>query len=91
MSASEFHGWQAFFSIYPFSQDREDRRVAMLSAIVCNVSGKTLKHLIKENELMPDYLQLRSLVPEKSLEQQAAEFKKFKAEYLAVTGVHNDA
>ena len=56
----------------------------MLAAVVANVSGKQLKHAMKEKDFLPNYL--KENVPafiEKSLEQQRAEWAAFKEKYLA--------
>lgn len=79
MPASEFFGWQEFFEIYPFTQERADSRFAMLAAVIANVSGKSLKRAMRERDFMPDYLGARrSVVREKSLEEQRLEFLAFK-------------
>jgi len=86
MPASEYLGWQAYFEIYPFSEDRADGRAAMLAAVIANVSGKTLKNSLRESIFMPDYLKERNKpmpITEKSLEQQAREWAEFKAKYQA--------
>lgn len=80
MPATEYLDWQEYFSIYPFSEDREDARFAMLATVIANVSGKTLKHSLNEINFMPDFLKERkqSVIVEKSLEQQHLEFVAFK-------------
>ena len=84
MPASEYLDWQQYFDIYPFSEDREDARFAMLAAVIANVSGKTLKNSLRESMFMPDYLKERNKpMIEKSLEQQAREWAEFKAKYQA--------
>lgn len=87
MPATEFFGWQEFFTIYPFSEERQDARVAMLAAVIANVSGKSLKRTMRERDFLPDYLGTRpSVVVEKSLETQRAEFIAFKEKLNAVQG-----
>lgn len=84
MPASEFLGWQAYFEIYPFSEERQDARFAMLATVIANISGKTLKHSLKEKDFMPDYLNERNrIVPDKSLEEQRLEFVAFKEQLQA--------
>lgn len=85
MPSTEYLGWQAYFDIYPFTQDREDERFAMLASVIANVSGKTLKHSLRETDFMPDFLQERkSIMIEKSLDQQHLEFIAFKEKLNAV-------
>lgn len=57
----------------------------MLATVIANVSGKTLKHSLKETNFMPDYLreQKQSMIVEKSLDQQAREWADFKTRYEA--------
>lgn len=85
MPASEFFGWQSYFDIYPFSEDREDARFAMLAAVIANVSGKSLKRAMRETDFMPNYLGIKQpMMREKSLEEQAREFQEFKQKLNAV-------
>jgi len=56
MPASEYMGWQAYFSIYPFTQDREDFRSALLVTAIRNMAGRTLKSLEGVEDHLPDYL-----------------------------------
>ena len=87
MPAAEWFGWQEYFYIYPFTQDREDARFAMLAAVIANVSGKTLKNTLNESIFMPDYLKEKNIpITEKSLEQQAQEWTEFKEKYQAALG-----
>lgn len=86
MPASEFLGWQDYFSIYPFTQEREDARAAMLASVIANISGKVLKQPLKEKVFMPDYLATRQPVVEKSLDQQRLEFLAFKQNLQAAQG-----
>lgn len=82
MPSTEYLGWQAYFDIYPFTQDREDARFAMLATVIANISGKTLKHSLKETVFIPDYLREKQpAVIEKSLEQQKIEWAIFKEKY----------
>lgn len=87
MPASEFFGWQEYFSIFPFSEERADARFAMVAAVIANVSGKSLKRAMKESDFMPHYIQEQNkIVVEKSLEQQRLEFAAFKAQLQAAQG-----
>ena len=57
MPATEFREWQAYFSIYPFTQEREDWRTAkILSAIATAVSGT----VVEPGIFIPDYLAVRT-------------------------------
>jgi hypothetical protein len=85
LSATEIAGWREYFQIYPFTQDREDWRAAMLAAVISNVSGRMLKRMINETVFLPRYLdEVRTPSREKSLEQQHAEFLAFKEKVRAV-------
>lgn len=87
MPASEFFGWQEYFEIYPFSEDRQDARVAMLASVIANISGKILKRTMREADFMPDYLQEQNkIVADKSLAQQRLEFLMFKQQLQAAQG-----
>lgn len=56
MTANEYIGWQAFFEIYPFTQQREDERTALIATTVANMSGKALKNSVKLSAFLPSYL-----------------------------------
>jgi hypothetical protein len=87
MPASEFAGWQAFFSIYPFTQDREDYRTALLATTISNVSGRMLQQLSDVDTFLPDYLHIAPR--EKTLDQQRADKEAFKAQlFAAQRGTH---
>lgn len=60
----------------------------MLAAVIANVSGKTLRHSMREVDFLPDFLQERKqpIVIEKSLEQQHLEFVAFKEKLQAAQG-----
>jgi hypothetical protein len=75
MPISEFYGWQAYFEIYPFTQDREDARAAMLAAVIANISGKALKHPVKESLFMPEYLQREKIITDPLQRDEYAAFK----------------
>jgi len=81
MPASEIIGWQVFFSIYPFTQDREDMRMGQLSWIMNRVNGGKTE-LAK---FIPNYLkdiEPKKQVAVKSLEVQDKELDEFKKRYM---------
>ena len=75
LPASEIETWRAYFSIFPFSQDRADQRTAVIASTVANTSGN-LKKPVDLEFFMPDYLGDRNPV-EKSLAMQAEDDKEF--------------
>lgn len=79
MPASEYIGWQAFYSIFPFSEERADIRNALLCMVVANTSGN-LKRATKMTDFLPNYIEP---VRGKSLEQQRREFSAFVSELNA--------
>jgi len=78
--------WQAFFTIYPFTQDREDQRFAMLASVLSYVSGRTLKNPVPEKTFIPDYLGERKPTHEPTLAEQEAQMKAFADKLKAATG-----
>lgn len=81
MPASEIIGWQVFFSIYPFTQDREDKRMGQLAWIINWVNGGKAE-LAK---FIPNYLKQfepKKPVDVKSVEIQDRELDEFKRKYL---------
>lgn len=91
MPASEFVEWQAYFTIFPFDEDRADIRTAELISWLTFISslsaqGKGLKSKIPVKELIHDYLaQYQEPRPRrKSREQQKAEFAAFVAKHQAM-------
>jgi hypothetical protein len=96
MPASEYTGWQAYFKIYPFTQDREDMRAALIAERITNSIGQLIASLahkrtytpIKIDTFMPDYFKERrtAATVEKSLEQQEQEFADFARRYKAAIG-----
>jgi hypothetical protein len=72
--------WKEYFSLYPFSQERQERSFAMLASLIANISGKTLNEPLHEDFFMPDYLNEREQVEvvEKSIEQQTEEALVFR-------------
>lgn len=77
LPASEIHGWMEFFATYPFTQDREDARAALISqTIAVAFTGK--KHDIKE--FLPDYLDTVS--GKKTDEQRRRESERFAQQLM---------
>lgn len=56
LPVSVINGWKEYFSIYPFSDTREDIRNALLRAAIYNISGKKLKRDVNPKELLIDYI-----------------------------------
>ena len=92
MPATEFVSWQAYFSIYPFSVERQELQAALVAERITNSIGKLIAFLAKRrtynpvdiNTFLPDYLGTREKpVTEKSIEQQRAEYLAFKARWDA--------
>jgi len=78
LPASEINFWKSYYSLYPFPQERDDQRTALLATVISNMSGLTLKHSIDMNIFMPDYLkESPAPIVEKSIEQQRAEWDDF--------------
>ena len=77
MSASELFYWKDFFSVYPFSEDREDMRNAKLCWVVSSSNGGK----IPIEKFLPNYLE-EKYAEGKSLEQQDKEFSSFRDKYL---------
>ncbi len=72
MPASEIVGWMEYFSIYPFTPDREDFRTARLCEMI-NLNTQMLGFKDKSSEFfMPDYLTDRILITDEQ-KQIAAE------------------
>lgn len=57
LPASVIRGWKDYFSIYPFKEDREDVRSALLRATIYNMSGKSMKVDVDPQDLILDYLE----------------------------------
>lgn len=76
LPASEIMLWKEYYNIFPFPQERDDQRAAVLATTVANVSGKTLKKSIEIDTFMPDYLGEKDPV-EKSLREQEEEDRRF--------------
>lgn len=81
LPVSEIEFWREYYSMFPFPQDREDSRIALLAQTISNMSGRSLKDsaLRKIEDFLPDYLGTRKItIVEKSLEQQRLEKEEFK-------------
>lgn len=92
MPATEFLAWQAYFSIYPFTFERDDwRHAEMLSAILndglasrAQAAGKTSFTPVDAMRFVPDYLGER--VKKITDPQQKDEFAAFAAKLKAAQG-----
>jgi hypothetical protein len=88
LPAQEILGWEEYFRIYPFTQDREDARAAMIAERITNSIGmllsqnarKTTYNPIPMREFLPDYLGERKSASEKSLEEQRKDWERFKSQ-----------
>jgi hypothetical protein len=95
MPGSEWAGWQVYFSIYPFTFDREDWRHAELLTAILNdgmasraqAAGKRSFTPIKVTEFMPDYLPDEITVKDPKQRAQYAAFKSQLADAKARAGV----
>lgn len=96
MPASEFQDWQAYFSIYPFTQDRQDMRTALIAERVTNavgklaagMAGKRTYHPVELKKFLIDYLgDQKRAQPAKSLKQQQKEFAAFADQLRAAQGI----
>ena len=83
MSAKEYIGWQAFFDIYPFTQEREDARTALLTQMIANMSGKQLKHPAKLSAFIPVYVASEKIITDPL---QRDEYKAWKQKLQDVKG-----
>jgi hypothetical protein len=52
MPSSEIVYWHDFFSIYPFTQDREDIR----TALICYITQASQGGKLKMEDFIPNYL-----------------------------------
>jgi hypothetical protein len=93
MPASEFIGWQAYHMIYPFTFAQRDTNAALIAERVTNMLGSLIGIFIKHKpklfnltDFMPDYLaERRTPTANKTLDEQAAEFKAFHAKLKSKT------
>jgi hypothetical protein len=53
MTASEFAGWRAFFSLEPWGFHEENRRMAVLASTISNMSGKIVRRPVTPDAFMP--------------------------------------
>ena len=83
MPANDFIGWQAFFTIYPFTQDREDARTALLAQITANMSGQKLKNPLKLSAFLPTYIDEAKPITDPL---QRNDYKAFKQRLQDVKG-----
>jgi hypothetical protein len=81
LPASEIAGWMEFFSIYPFTQDREDYRMAMICDLVnMNTQGRAYRDA-KPSSFAPNFLAERVTDEQKQINAELA----FAARYEAAT------
>ena len=73
----------AFFEIYPFTQQREDERTALLAQVISYMSGRTLKNVPKLSAFMPTYIEMDKPITDPL---QRAEYAAFKAKLADVKG-----
>jgi hypothetical protein len=83
MNANEFVGWQAYFDIYPFTQEREDARTALLAQMIANMSGKSLKKSVKLSAFLPVYIESEKIITDPL---QRDEYRAFKQRLQDVKG-----
>lgn len=92
MPALEFLKWEEYFSIYPFTQDREDMRNAKLCATIVNMSGKQLKkgHIVNVSDFLPSFFEEAQVqkrdIRLPTLEEQQYQFLAFTAKVKALKG-----
>lgn len=87
LSASEIMGWQEYFSIYGFTEERIDIGLGKIAQAVINMAGRKLKDTLELNNFLPPYLQTSVPTTEKSLEQQRAEAEAYHAKRHALLKV----
>lgn len=83
LPASEILGWEEYFSIVPFTQDREDARVAQIAQTITNMAGKELKRgiFMDIGKFIPDFWNERDL-SKKSEQAQIDAEKAFVAKAI---------
>lgn len=94
LPASEIEYWRNYYSIYPFPQDREDARTALLAERITNMlgmliaqnGGKKNYKSISIEKFFFDYLgeEKPAVVTLPNLEEQNAGWSAFKAKYKAL-------
>ena len=77
LPASEIEYWHEYFHRYPFTQDREDMRTALICQTIANMSGKKVKKDLSISVFLPNFSGKSKPQPEKSVAQQQAEFSAF--------------
>lgn len=80
MSSSEIKGWEEYFTIYPFTQDREDMRAALIAFVIQKVNGGK----IGMDKFIPTYDDKPDGYISKSIEQQNNEMEAFIEKYKQV-------
>ena len=68
-------GWEEFFDIYPFTQEREDVRMARLAELINNiVPAKYYKNIKSFMDFMPIFTDAdKQQAKDRTLEQQTAD------------------
>jgi hypothetical protein len=84
LPASEIEFWRAYYSIFPFPQERADARAALIAQTIANMSGRMLKdiHLRSLEDFLPDYIDTVST--QKSLKAQADADRAFGTKLAAM-------
>jgi hypothetical protein len=83
LPASEIEFWRAYYSIFPFPQERADERTALLAQTISNMSGRTIKenYLLKLKDFLPHYVD-DTASKRNTLEQQAEADKAFASKLM---------
>lgn len=55
LPASEIVFWQEYFDIYPFTQEREDARAALIAQTVTNMQGRYVENPQSIDKFMPNF------------------------------------
>ena len=84
LPATEIMGWMEYFEIYPFTQDREDARVALLAQTIANMSGKSLKKTMDIGMFIPNWLNDTESTTQRTLEQQKVADEAFAAKLIGM-------
>mgnify|MGYP001618841512 CR=1 FL=1 len=76
LPASEINGWRDYFNIYPFTQDREDFRMAR----ICEMLNLATQHLGYKDKnftfFMPEYLDYTP-TPKRTEEEKLADERAY--------------
>ncbi len=86
LPASELMGWQEYFDIYPFTQDREDARAALIAQTITNMSGKAVKKQMDIDLFIPKWLNDSVSTP-RTLEQQVEADKAFGEKLMQMQAI----